>query len=160
MISTGKVIGFQYVLTNAKGEEIDRSTEENPFEYLHGKNQIVPGLERELEGRKIGDKLKVVVKPADGYGDLNPELRIEVDRSAFPKDSPLSVGMQFQADSPEGPVVFTVKELNGDKVTVDGNHPLAGVTLHFDVEVTSVRDATAEELAHGHAHGPDGHHHH
>ncbi|MEK6580262.1 MAG: peptidylprolyl isomerase [Bdellovibrionota bacterium] len=161
MIGTGKVVELHYVLTDAKGKVLDRADKDAPFSYLHGGQQIVPGLESALIGLKVGDKKKVVVPPADGYGDVSNELRIEVKRSQFPPTAELQQGMQFQANGPEGQgMVFTVSKVEGDTVHIDGNHPLAGETLHFDVEVTAVRDATDEEKEHGHAHGPDGHGHH
>jgi FKBP-type peptidyl-prolyl cis-trans isomerase SlyD len=152
---------LSYVLQDSQGETLDQADASAPFAYLHGGSQIVPGLESALEGLKKGDKKKVVVAPAEGYGEKNQSLCISVNRSQFPKGVDLQVGMQFEADSAQGEgMVFTIDAIEGDQVRIDGNHPLAGVTLHFDVEVLDVRDATAEELEHGHVHGPDGHHHH
>jgi len=109
----------------------------------------------------IGDKKDVTVSPAEGYGDLNPQLRIEVDRANFPKEADIQPGMQFEGQGDGGTrTVFTVKAVVGDKIHVDGNHPLAGETLHFSIEITGVRDATQEELTHGHAHGEGGAHNH
>ena len=160
MISNGKVVELSYSLTDSDGEVLDRADAKEPFTYLHGASQIVPGLETALEGLKKGDKKKVVIEPAEGYGDEDPELKMIVNRTQFPKDVELEVGLQFEANSPTGEgVVFTVEAIEGDKVHIDGNHPMAGVTLHFDVEVLNVRDATKEELSHGHAHGAHGHHH-
>ena len=160
MIQNGKVVDLAYTLANSSGEVLDRADSRDPFSYLHGAGQIVPGLESALEGLKIGDKKKVSVEAAEGYGEVNPDLKLTVNRSQFPKSAELEVGMQFETQSPDGHgVVFTVEALEGDKVTIDGNHPLAGQTLHFDVEVLKIRDATEEELSHGHAHGGDGHHH-
>jgi len=160
MIQNGKVVDLAYSLTNTAGEVLDRADARDPFTYLHGSGQIVPGLESALEGLKAGDKKKVSVEPAEGYGEMNPELKLTVSRSQFPKEANLEVGMQFETQTPDGHgVVFTVEALEADKVKIDGNHPLAGQVLHFDVEVLKVREATEEELDHGHAHGGDGHHH-
>lgn len=160
MIKEGKVVDLRYLLKSSEGEVLDQADPEDPFTYLHGSQQIVPGLETALEGLKVGDKKQVVVSPEDGYGVLNPELKMTVNRSQFPKNVELEEGMQFQAQSKDGQVViFTVESVSDNQVHVDGNHPLAGQTLHFDVEVLAIRDATAEEMEHGHAHGPDGHHH-
>lgn len=160
MIQNGKVVDLAYSLTNTAGEVLDQADARDPFSYLHGSGQIVPGLESALEGLKAGDKKKVSVEPAEGYGEVNPELKLTVNLSQFPKGAKLEVGMQFETQTPDGHgVVFTVEALEADKVKIDGNHPLAGQVLHFDVEVLKVRDATNEELDHGHAHGGDGHHH-
>jgi FKBP-type peptidyl-prolyl cis-trans isomerase SlyD len=160
MIKSGKVVDLSYSLKNKNGIELDRSTKEDPFTYLHGAAQIVPGLETALEGLDVGAKKNVVVSAAEGYGEMNPDLKISVKRSQFPAEVDLKPGMQFQAQAGEQGVVFTVDAIEGDQVHINGNHPLAGEELHFDVEVLTVRDATAEEMEHGHAHGPDGHHHH
>jgi len=161
MIKEGSVVNLVYELKNAEGEVLDQADKNDPFVYLHGSGQIVPGLESALEGCKVGDKKKVSVPPADGYGELNPDLKLVVNRTQFPKDANIQEGMQFEAHTPDGQgIVFTVEGLEDDKVKIDGNHPLAGQTLHFNVEVLEVRDATEEEMEHGHAHGPGGHHDH
>jgi FKBP-type peptidyl-prolyl cis-trans isomerase SlyD len=160
MIANGKVVNLAYTLTDSEGEVLDQADANEPFAYMHGSAQIIPGLESALVGLKQGDKKKVTVEPANGYGELNPDLKLTVKRTQFPADAELETGMQFETQTPDGhSIVFTVEEIEGDTVTIDGNHPLAGETLTFDVEVLSVRDATKEELAHGHAHGGDGHHH-
>ncbi|MGK5084258.1 peptidylprolyl isomerase [Bdellovibrionota bacterium FG-1] len=159
-ISNGKVVDLLYFLRNTKGEVLDQSDREAPFTYLHGAQQIVPGLEMALEGLKVGEKKKVEVSPADGYGEVNSDLKLSVGRAQFPTDVNIQAGMQFEANGPDGQgVVFTVEAIEGDQVRIDGNHPLAGQTLHFDVEVLSMRDASEEEKEHGHAHGPEGHGH-
>ena len=161
MIKNGKVVNLAYTLKNDGGEVLDQADSKDPFTYLHGGSQIVPGLESALEGLNVGDKKKVTVKPEDGYGEINEELKLSVARSQFPKEMEVEEGMQFETSSPDGAgMVFTVEEIQGDKVMIDGNHPLAGETLHFDVEVLEVRDATAEEVEHGHAHGEDDDHGH
>jgi FKBP-type peptidyl-prolyl cis-trans isomerase SlyD len=128
--------------------------------YLHGLGNIIPGLENALSGRALGDKFSVTVAPADGYGERDNEMVQSVPKSAFQGVDQILPGMQFQAQSPEGMQLVTVIDVDGDEVILDGNHPMAGITLTFDVEVTEIRDATAEELEHGHVHGPGGHHHH
>ena len=159
-IQDGKVVDLNYELTNTQGEVLDKSSATEPFTYLHGGQQIVEGLENALVGLKVGDKKKVVVPPELGYGELNPELQMTVARTQFPLDAELSSGMRFRGGSPDGhDMVFTIEKVEGDQVTINGNHELAGQTLNFDVEVLSMRDATAEEKEHGHAHGPDGHGH-
>ena len=161
MVKKNSVVSLSYCLKNANGEELDRADKDKPFAYLHGNGQMVPGLEKELDGLAIGDKKDVTVSPAEGYGDLNPELRNEVDRANFPKDADIQPGMQFEGQGDGGTrAVFTVKAVVGDKIHVDGNHPLAGETLHFSIEIAGVRDATQEELTHGHAHGEGGAHGH
>ncbi len=162
MITNGKVISLAYRLTNDKGEELDKATKAEPFHYLHGANQIIRGLESALESLKIGDKKQVTISAKDGYGELDPNLKFSLEKSSFPKDVELEVGMQFEAnlsDEDEEGRVFTIESIAGSKVQVDGNHPLAGMTLHFDVEVLGVRDATKEEIAHDHSHDGQGHTH-
>lgn len=161
MIKKGTVVGLSYSLKNAGGETLDQADGNDPFIYLHGSGQIIPGLENALEGLNIGDKKTVVVPPKDGYGEINPQLKMKIDRSSFPAEEQLQTGMQFAADGGEaGQLVFTILDINDQDVMVDGNHPLAGETLHFAVEVLSIRTATSEELSHGHAHGAHGHSHH
>ncbi|MCC7442789.1 MAG: peptidylprolyl isomerase [Bdellovibrionales bacterium] len=159
MIAAGKVASLAYTLKSDEGELLDQADHSEPFMYLHGAHQIVPGLENALLGLKPGDKRTVKVAPAEGYGELNPELKLEVSRSKFPSDAEIEPGMLFQTETAEGEMVFMVNSVNDQVVVIDGNHPLAGKTLNFDVEVLAVRDATAEEKSHGHAHGPGGHGH-
>ncbi len=160
MIKNGKVVNLAYSLTNAEGEVLDEADAKDPFTYLHGASQIIPGLETALEGLDQGAKKKVTIPPADAYGEVNPELKLTVNRSQFPADAQVAPGMAFEAHTPEGHgVLFRVEGVQGDKVMIDGNHPLAGVTLTFDVEVLDIRDATKEEMEHGHAHGEGEHHH-
>jgi FKBP-type peptidyl-prolyl cis-trans isomerase SlyD len=156
-----KVVTIHYTLRDDEGDIIDTSVGDDPLEYLHGHGGIVPGLEAALVGKTPGEKLTVSVKPADGYGEpTGPEPK-SVPRDAFPDDVELEAGMQFFAQGPKGePVPVWVSSVDKETVTIDFNHPLAGQTLHFEVEVVAVRDATSEEIDHGHPHGPDGHHHH
>lgn len=153
------VATFHYTLTDAAGKVIDSSDGRAPLSYLHGAGNIVPGLEKEMSGKQQGDVFNVVVAPEEGYGMPNPMMIQVVPREAFQGVEMLEVGMEFQAQTPQGPMSVAVAGIDGDEVTVDGNHPLAGQTLHFAIEVTEVRDASLEELTHGHVHGPGGHHH-
>ena len=157
-VENGKVVSFHYTLTNAQGDVLDQS-QEHPMPYLHGAGNIIPGLEKELAGKKVGDKLTVNVPAAEAYGEYHEQLVNDVPREAFQGVDQIEPGMQFQADTPEGVQVITVKAVNGETVTVDANHPLAGQDLNFDVEIVEVREATEEESAHGHVHGVGGHHH-
>jgi FKBP-type peptidyl-prolyl cis-trans isomerase SlyD len=158
-ITKDSVASFHYTLKDDDGNTIDTSEGQEPLPYLHGAGNIVPGLERELEGKVIGDKVSVIVKPVDGYGELNETLKQELPKSMFAGIDDIEAGMDFQAETDNGQEMVTVTNVEGDTVTIDGNHPLAGKNLHFDVEVTEVREASSEELEHGHVHGPGGHEH-
>jgi FKBP-type peptidyl-prolyl cis-trans isomerase SlyD len=160
-ITKDTVVAMNYLLTNGDGVELDRSEEGSPLVYLHGSGQIVPGLERQLEGLSQGERReKIEVAPGEAYGEMKEELMLSVSRQQFPPEAEIEPGMRFWANTPEGEQhPFTVIEVEGDEVKIDGNHPLAGQTLYFDVTIDSVRVATKEELDHGHAHGPGGHHH-
>ena len=154
-----KVVIVDYTLKDEQGTVIDQSNDGN-FAYLHGARNIIPGLEAALEGKQQGDSVNVVIEPADGYGERDPAQVQNVPRTAFPEDVEIQPGMQFQAQSPDGQVVHVVvAEVEEESVIIDANHPLAGVTLHFDVNVIDIRDASPEELEHGHVHGPGGHNH-
>jgi len=151
-IEANKVASFDYVLKNDAGEVLDSSDDGQPMIYLHGAENIIPGLEVELEGKSVGDTFKVTVLPEDGYGVYDESLVEDVQREMFDGVESIEVGMSFQVETPEGIQEVTVSAIDGDTITVNANHPLAGETLHFDVEVTDVRDATDEELEHGHVH--------
>ncbi|MDF3818597.1 peptidylprolyl isomerase [Leptospira sp. 96542] len=157
-ITKGKVVGFSYHLKNDQGETLDQSDE--PLLYLHGWQNIIPGLEKELEGLVDGDAKEVTVAPEDGYGTYNEALIFQVPKAELPKDAELEVGMEFQTDTPDGQMVLYLQEVRENDVILNGNHPLAGETLHFSVTIKSIREATKEEIQHGHVHGPGGHHHH
>lgn len=160
-ISKNKVVSIGFKLTDADGSLIDESSTEEPLTYIQGIGSFIPAVESALEGKKSGDELEVTVTPEDGFGERDEELVHSVPRSQFQSGGDLEVGMQVQSQDPDGgPVIFTVVAVNTDNVTLDGNHPLAGMTLNFSVKVGDVRDATKEELDHGHVHGPGGHHHH
>jgi FKBP-type peptidyl-prolyl cis-trans isomerase SlyD len=158
-VANGKVVTLKYRLTGEDGKVLDDSGDEG-MDYLHGASNIVPGLEKKLTGLAVGDKLTVEVSPEEGYGEREggPE---KVPRDSFPDDFELEVGMEFLADDADGePMPVWVVGLTDTEVEIDTNHPLAGVTLNFEVEILDIRDATTEEVAHGHPHGPEGHHHH
>ncbi len=156
-IADKTVVKIDYTVRNSDGVLIDTSEEREPLAYLHGFNNIIPGLEQSLTGKAEGDKFTVSVEPANAYGERNDELVKVVPKQAFQGVDKIEAGMQFQAESPQGPQMITVSKVEGDDVTVDGNHPLAGQTLKFEVEVMEVREASEDEIAHGHAHGPEGH---
>lgn len=154
-IEKDKWVAVHYTVKDENGNEIDSSTDGEPLGYVHGRGYLISGLEKELEGRQPGDKFSAVIQPADGYGEYDPQLIIEVERSQFEIEGDIQVGMKFSVMTPQGPAVVCVTEVNGDKIKVNGNHELAGKVLHFDVEVTEVRDATEEELT-SHSHSCNG----
>ena len=154
-----KVVTIHYTLTDQEGEVLDSSVGEQPLSYLHGRGNIIIGLEKALEGKKAGEKLQVTVPPDEAYGTVNEALVMQIPRTAFKDVDNLEPGMRFQVQGKEGVQVVTVTDIGESEVTVDGNHPLAGEELTFDVEITEVREATQEELSHGHVHGPGGHEH-
>ena len=158
-IRKDSVVTIHYTLKDDDGKIIDSSQGNDPLTYLHGHGNLVPGLESELEGKDTGTKLTTIVKPDQGYGDYDQALVQQVPRRALQKVGNLSVGMRLRSQTPDGPRDFQITRMVGDMVTVDGNHPLAGKNLNFDVDVVEICDASAEELAHGHVHGPGGHHH-
>lgn len=159
-IEPKKAVYIDYTLTNDAGDVVDSSDGQAPLAYLHGFKNIIPGLENALEGKKVGDELEVQVEAKDAYGDYSVEMVQIVPRSAFQGVDKIEPGMQFHASAPDGGVqVVVVREVDDENVTVDGNHPLAGQRLNFKVKVVDVRDATEEELSHGHIHGEGGHQH-
>jgi len=158
-IAPDKVVHIHYTLRNDEGSILDSSSGGNPLAYLHGKGNLIPGLEQALEGRQSGERLNVTVEPKDAYGERNEGLVQQVPRRMFSGVTDIKPGMRFHAQSEQGERMVTVTQVSGELVTVDGNHPLAGQSLSFEVEITEVRDATTEELTHGHVHGPGGHHH-
>lgn len=155
---TKRVLSFHYTLTNNAGQAIDSSRGQEPFAVMEGSRQIIPGLETELFQMKAGEKKTVHLKAAQAYGIVNEKLRVKVPRTKLPEGD-LKVGSQFHGGDKTNHIVFTVIGIEGDDIMLDGNHPLAGQDLTFDVEVTGIREATPEELTHGHAHGAGGHHH-
>ncbi len=163
-IAQNTVVSMHYRVATAEGEHVDASAPGEPLVYLHGHSGIIPGLENALTGKTAGDKVETEVAPAQGYGDYDQGLDLVVTMDAFPADARphLQPGFRFRAEHPtkDGEqVIFTVAKVEGEQVFVSGNHPLAGKTLRFQVEIAEVRAATAEELSHGHVHGAGGHHH-
>lgn len=158
-IAKHKVVAIDYTLTGPDGAVLDSSEGREPLAYLHGGGNIIAGLESELEGKTKGDSLDVTVAPADGYGERNEALIQQVPRSMFEGVDKIEPGMRFNAMSDAGPRVVVVTAVDDDGVTIDGNHPLAGIELRFAVTVMEVRDASEEELEHGHVHGAGGHQH-
>ena len=158
-IAPNSVVTLHYTLKDNDGAIIDQS-EDGSFLYLHGAMNIIPGLENALTGKSAGDELTVKVSPAEGYGEKQDDRIQEVPKEMFENADDIQVGTQFHAQSPDGgAIVVTVAEVKEDVVVIDGNHALAGVELNFEVKVIDVREASEEEVAHGHVHGPHGHQH-
>lgn len=146
IIENGKVVSIEYTLKDAEGEVLDTTNGVGPLDYVHGMQALIPGLEKELAGKSVGDAFSVEVEPAEAYGEFSEELVIEVPKANFPSDVEIAVGMQFIAD---GGRTVTVVELKDDMVKIDANHPLAGEKLFFDIKIADIRDATEEELSLG-----------
>jgi FKBP-type peptidyl-prolyl cis-trans isomerase SlyD len=158
-IKKNTVASLNYVLKDDEDNVLDQS-DSGDFAYLVGTGQIIPGLEKAVEGKQTGDQLNVSIMAADAYGERVLEKIQRVPQKMFPEDIEIKPGMQFEAQSPDGDVsIATVDSIDDDVVVVDHNHPLAGKNLHFEVEVVDVREASTEEMEHGHVHGPGGHHH-
>ncbi len=159
-VSKNKVVSIGFKLTDADGTLIDESSTEEPLMFIQGIGSFIPAVESALEGKESGAELKVTVTPEEGFGHRDEELVHSVPKDRFQSGGDLEVGMQVQGQDDQGtPAIFTVVKVEESSVTLDGNHPLAGMTLNFDVKVGEIRDATAEELDHGHVHGPGGDHH-
>lgn len=156
IIDNNAAVYLNYTLTDKDGNVLDKSPEGQPLAYLHGHQNIIPGLEKQLEGKSAGDKLTAVVEAAEAYGEYQEQAVQAIPREQFQGVDNIEVGMQFQSQAGDQVMLVTVKEVSDDTVTVDGNHPLAGKQLTFDVEITEVRTATDEELTHGHIHGVGG----
>jgi FKBP-type peptidyl-prolyl cis-trans isomerase SlyD len=158
IVEKGKAVSFHYTLTNSEGEQLESSHGNDPMAYLHGANNIIVGLEKAMDGRAAGDTFSVTVPPAESYGErVENTQRIPVKRLGG--IGKIKKGQVLNLQTSQGPVQVTVVKVGRFNVDVDANHPLAGQELTFDVEITSVRDATEEEVSHGHVHGPGGHHH-
>lgn len=158
-ITQNVVATVDYTLKDEEGELIDQS-KDGSFAYLHGANNIIKGLEAALEGKQAGDSLQVEIQPEDAYGDVKPEAIGVVSREMFPEGTELEVGMSFHAESESGqPMEVMITAIDGDEIVIDSNHPLAGEVLFFDINVVDVREASQEEIEHGHVHGLGGHHH-
>ncbi|MDB5051348.1 MAG: peptidylprolyl isomerase [Fibrobacteres bacterium] len=158
-ISKNKVVSIDYTLTDAKGEVLDSSTKEQPLHFIQGQGHLIPGLEKALEGKTTGENIKAQIPAKEAYGARDEALMQIIPKENFEDIADLKVGMELEAESEDGVRVITVVGIEGDRVIVDGNHPLAGMDLSFDVTIVGVRDATKDELGHGHVHGPGGHHH-
>ena len=159
-ITKHKVVTMDYTLTDPEGTVIDTSKGASAFSFIHGIGGIIPGLENALEGKIAGESLEVTVSPEEGYGERNEDMTQQVPKDRFEDVQDIQAGMQFQTMTEAGPQIVTVVDVDDSFVTVDANHPLAGVTLKFEVDIIGVRDATQEEIDHGHVHGEGGHHHH
>ena len=147
VITKDKFATFNYVLKDVDGKELDSSYGTEPLGYVHGRGYLISGLEAQLEGKAAGDKFSCTIQPKDGYGERDERLVAELPKERFETDTEIEVGMQFQVETPAGPTIVTVVEVNGDRIKIDGNHEMAGKTLNFDIEVVNVRDTTEEELA-------------
>ena len=158
-IEKNRVVFLHYTLKGDDGTVIDSSSGRQPMSYLHGKNTIIPGLEQALAGRNAGDKVEVAIAPDQGYGRRDDRLVQILPRSKFEGVGDLKPGMQVRASGSQGARLVTIVRVDRDFITVDANHPLAGRTLHFAVEITEVRKATHEEVSHGHVHAPGAHQH-
>jgi len=152
-VTDNLVVSISYTLTNDDATVLDSTEESGPMDYLHGAENIIPGLEDGLEGKKVGDKLKVRVDPDDGYGEIFTELMQVVDIASFEGVESVEAGMQFESETDDGELeIVSIKSVDGNEVTIDANHPLAGVTLNFDIEIIGIREATSEEIEHEHVH--------
>jgi FKBP-type peptidyl-prolyl cis-trans isomerase SlyD len=158
-IAKNTVVTMHYVLTNDDGIELDSSVGGDPLVFLHGHGSLIEGLEKSLVGKSKTDKFKVRVGAEEAYGKHDEALKVKVPKTSFDDASQVIVGAQFQAETADGPTMVTIIGIEGDSVLIDGNHPLAGVDLNFDVTIVDVRAATTEEVKHGHVHGEGGHHH-
>jgi FKBP-type peptidyl-prolyl cis-trans isomerase SlyD len=156
-----KVVTINYTVKDKEGNVLDSTTKEHPYAFLSGQNQILPELENQLGQMLIGSKKQIVLTPEQGYGEYDEKAVRQVNRSDFPENVELKEGMRFVADTGDGrQLPFIITNIEENDIKIDFNHPYAGKTLEFDVELIDVREASDEELTHGHAHGPDGHHHH
>ncbi len=159
-IGKNKVVTMNYTLKDFEGNVIQTTGKEEPFQFLSGNKQILPKLEQEINNMIIGSQKNVKIAAKEAYGEYDEQAVQQVSKNNFPKDIDLVVGMEFVANSPEGEQMpFVVKDIKNEEVTVDFNHPLAGKDLEFDVELVDVRDATPDEMQHGHVHGSGGHYH-
>jgi len=153
------VVTLDFTLTDTEGKMIDSSAQTGPIIYIQGSKDVLEGIEKAVEGLKVNNKTDVVIEAQDAYGEYEANNLSTVPKSAFDGFDEIKVGMQLQEETSDGPILVTIKEIQGDQVLVDTNHPLAGQQLRFSLEVIALREATAEELDHGHVHGPEGHSH-
>ena len=157
-VSLNKVVAIHYKLTNNEGTVLDSSDGRGPLNFIYGLGHLIPGMEEGLDGKEVGSKFQLKVSPEKGYGNYQNEMVQQVPVSAFAGQE-IKVGMQFEAGTDEQRFLVNIKSIEAETVTVDGNHPLAGVQLNFDIEVIEIREATDDEITHGHVHGPEGHNH-
>ncbi len=159
IVEKDKAVSFHYTLKNAEGEQMETSRDKDPMSYLHGANNIIPGLEKAMEGHAINDEFSVTVEPEEAYGVRNEKNVQRLPLKRLKGIGKVSVGQVLTLQTNNGPVQVTVLKVGRFNIDVDGNHPLAGKQLTFDVEITDIRDASEEELEHRHVHGPGGHQH-
>jgi len=158
-IAQHTVVSLNYTLKNSDGNLLDTSEGRAPLVYLHGVGALIPGLEAELNGKAQGDKINAIIPPEKAYGSRRDDLVKLVSKDGFQGDEEMTEGMQVQLETEHGPAIAVITKIDGNDVTLDLNHPLADMTLHFDVEIVDVRAATEDEISHGHVHGPGGHQH-
>lgn len=158
-VADDMVVAFHFTLTTDGGELIHSTRPDAPLTYLHGRGELIEGLENAMLGRSEGATFDLTLEPSQAYGQRDPQLVQTVDRAEFPGGEELEVGMKFRVEDDLGQRTITIAEIDGDQVKVDGNHPLAGETISFEVEILEIREASQEELSHGHAHPPGGHGH-
>ena len=159
VIAQHTVVSINYTLKDSDGKVLDTSEGREPLVYLHGVGALIPGLEKELEGKSAGDDVNAVIPPEEAYGKRRDDLLKMVSKDGFQGDEEMQVGMQVQLQTEHGPAIAVIAKIDGNDVTLDLNHPLADMTLNFAVNIVEVREATEEEIAHGHVHGPGGHEH-
>lgn len=159
VIAQNTVVSIDYTLKDSEGKVLDTSEGREPLVYLHGVGALIPGLEKELEGKTAGNDVNAVIAPEDAYGERREDLLKVVSKDGFQGDEEMNVGMQVQLQTEHGPAVAVISKIEGNDVTLDLNHPLADMTLHFDVNIVEVREASKEEIEHGHVHGPGGQQH-
>lgn len=151
-IKDKSVVSFNYKLTGESGALLDESGDK-PLSYMHGSGSLISGLEKELDGKTIGDSFQITVAPEEAYGEIQPQLIQTLAKNMFQGVDELETGMQFEAQGPDGAsMMVVVEKVEGDEITINGNHPLAGKTLTFDISIDDVREASEEEISHGHAH--------
>ena len=155
-IQLKSIVAIHYTLKDDRGVVLDASADDQPLVYLHGAGTIIPGLEKELFGKQAGDSFEATISPDQAYGDHHAEMVQTVPLDAFKEEQTLEIGMSFSGNTPEGPINVVITDIQDGMATLDANHPMAGKTLHFAVDIDSVREATEEELMHGHAHKPGG----
>ncbi len=158
-ISKNAVVSIDYILTDGKGEVLDRSSKGKPLQFIHGSGHLIPGLEKALEGKGEGESFKASIPHPEAYGIRDESLMQKLPKEDFADIPDLSEGLELEAEGEDGVRIITVVGITDENVIVDGNHPLAGVDLNFDVTIVAIREATKDELGHGHVHGPGGHHH-